>query len=104
MKLANGKLVKMALSVALVVSLVPLMGSHGCRDNSYYGGFDYVYDFLPSWGGGYDYYEYGYEEAYVEFGGYYGGGGYYDDGYYGGGYYDDWWWKGKKADKPARTR
>lgn len=88
----KSRLAKMLLSAALVVVLVPLMGSD-CDDDYYgyggYGGFDVGFDWLPSWGGGGYYEETYYEETY--YGGYYEDY-YYEDGYYGG-YYDDWWKK-----------
>lgn len=97
MKLATGKLMKVLFSAVLMVSLIPLMGSSGCRRDSYYSGFDFGFGYLPSWGG-YDYYEAGYQETYFDTGFY------YDEGYYDGGWYDDWWWKNKNADKSAGAR
>lgn len=84
------KLTKMVLSLAVIGALVPLMGSD-CDDRGYYGAFDYGYGWLPSFGGGYGYYESGYEESYYEESYDYG----YDDYYYDDFYDDGWWWKKK---------
>lgn len=91
----KSKLTKMIVSLCLVATLIPLMGSD-C-DESYYGGA-FGFDYFDGGYGGYDSYggyeSYGYEEEYYEYGGY--DGGYYDDGYYGDDFYYDDFWKGKK--------
>lgn len=92
------RLAKVLLSAALLVVLVPLMGSD-CDDDYYGYGFGGGFDWLPTWGGwgGGGYYEESYyEESY--YGGY--GGGYYEEYYedYYDDYYDDWW-KTKNAGK-----
>lgn len=99
------KLTKFAITLGLVLALVPTMGSDGCNRGGYgYSGFNFGIDYLPSFSG-FDFFESGYEESYYDSG--YFDGGYYDDGYYDGGYYyddgyyDDFW-KKKNAGKVGK--
>ena len=102
------KLTRLAMMFGLVLALVPTMGSDGCDRRGGYGysGFDFGFDYLPSFGG-FDFFNSGYEESYYYEDSYYDGGSYYDDYYYddgyyyGDGYYDDFW-KKKGAGKPGK--